>query len=36
MVGGHSYQIMHVVKELLDAYDIDEKDFSVSVRAEKN
>ena len=36
MVGGPSYQIMHVVKELLDAYDIDEKDFSVSVRAEKN
>lgn len=34
MVGGSAATIMHVLKELIDAYNIDEKDFSISVRAE--
>lgn len=36
MVGGSASTIMHVLKELIDVYDIDEKDFSISVRAENN
>lgn len=35
MVGGSSDNIMHVIKQLLDAYGIDEDNFSVSVRAEE-
>ena len=36
MCGTYALRIMHVLKELIDVYDIDEKDFSISVRAENN
>lgn len=35
MVGGPAANIMHVLKELLDKYQIPESNFSISVRAEK-
>lgn len=35
MVGGPAATIMHVLKELIDFYDINENDFSISVRAKK-
>lgn len=35
MVGGPAATIMHVLKELIDFYDINENNFSISVRAKK-
>ncbi|MDK8273153.1 DUF262 domain-containing protein [Lactobacillus crispatus] len=35
MLGGPAATIMHVLKELIDFYDINENDFSISVRAKK-
>lgn len=36
VVGGPAHNIVHVLKELLDAYEIDESAFSISVRAKNN
>ena len=35
MVGGSATTIMHVLKVLIDAYNINQDDFSISVRAKK-